>query len=62
LFFLLRTLFGESVVSFFSNVIYISYLVFLTLANGFYGFTFWCTNKYYIKANWQVSFLSPLLF
>jgi hypothetical protein len=35
------------------------------LASGFYGFSFQCTNKYWMifantKAYWQVSFLSPL--
>ncbi len=42
LFFFLKALLGESVAifSFFSSVIYISSLVFLTLANGFYGLSF----------------------
>jgi len=42
LFFLLKALLGESVVTFFlfSNVVYISSLVFKTLADGFYGFSF----------------------
>jgi hypothetical protein len=48
LFFLLRTLLGESSVAFFlfSSVIYISSLVFLTLASGFYWLSFLCKNKY----------------
>jgi len=50
----------------FSSAIYISSLVILTLADGFCGLSFWCTNRYWkifanTKANWQVSFLSPLL-
>jgi hypothetical protein len=42
LFLLLRALLGESIVAFFlfSNVMYISSLVFLTLVDGFYGFSF----------------------
>jgi hypothetical protein len=42
LFFLLKTLIGESVIAFFmfSNVVYISSLVFKTLVSGFYGFSF----------------------
>jgi hypothetical protein len=42
MFFLLRALLGESIVAFFlfSSAIYISSLVFLTLANGFYGLSF----------------------
>jgi len=42
LFFLLRTLLGKSVTTFFLffSVVYISSLVFLTLANGFYGLSF----------------------
>jgi succinate dehydrogenase hydrophobic anchor subunit len=49
----------------FSNVVYISSLVLLTLVGGFYGFSFWCTNRYWkifvnTEANWHVSFLSPL--
>jgi hypothetical protein len=66
-FFLLRTL-GKFATTFFllSNVVYISSLVLLTSVNGFCGFSFWCTNKCRkifanIKANWHVSFLSPLL-
>jgi hypothetical protein len=35
------------------------------LVGGLCGFSFWCANRYrkmfaIIKANWQVSFLSPL--
>jgi hypothetical protein len=43
LFFLLRALLGDFVVAFFlfSSVVYISSLVFFTLAGGFYGFSFW---------------------
>jgi hypothetical protein len=49
----------------FSSVVYISSLVLLTLASGFCGLSFWCTNKYWkifanTKANWQVTFISPL--
>jgi hypothetical protein len=46
LFFLLRAFIGEFATTFFlfSNVVYISSLVLLTLANGFYGFSFWCIN------------------
>jgi len=49
----------------FSNVVFISSLVLLTLVGGFYGFSFWCTNKYCkifanTNADLQVSFLSPL--
>jgi hypothetical protein len=42
LFFLLKALLGESTASFFlfSSVIYISFLVFLTLAGGFCGLSF----------------------
>jgi hypothetical protein len=42
-FFLLRTLLGNFVAAFllFSNVAYISFVVFLTLACGFFGFSFW---------------------
>jgi hypothetical protein len=42
LFFLLIALLGESIATFFifSNAIYISSLVILTLTNGFYGFSF----------------------
>jgi hypothetical protein len=48
-----------------SSVVYISSLILLTLVGGFYGFSFWCTNKYwkiFISTNvdWQVSFISPL--
>ncbi len=39
LFFLLRTLFGKSIATFFLFVC-ISSLIFFTLANGFYGFSF----------------------
>jgi hypothetical protein len=48
LFFFLKTLLRKSVVVFFlfSSVIYISSLVLLTLAGGFYGLSFWCTNRY----------------
>jgi len=67
LFFLLRTLLGEYVVAFFlfSNVVYISSLVLLTLVGGLCGFSFWCTNEYRkifanTKVDWLVSFLSPL--
>ncbi len=50
LFFLLNTLLKESVVAFFlfSNVVFISSLFLLTLASGFYGFSFQCTNKYWM--------------
>jgi hypothetical protein len=67
LFFLLKALFGDSVSTFrvFSNATYISSLVLLTLACGFYGFSFWWINKYFkifanIRVNRHVSFLSPL--
>jgi len=67
-FFLLRTLLGNFVAAFllFSNVAYISFVVFLTLACGFFGFSFWWTNRYLniftnIRVDWHVSFLSPLL-
>jgi len=42
LFFLLRTLLGKSAIAFFwfSNVAYISSLVFFTLVNGLRGFSF----------------------
>jgi hypothetical protein len=38
----------------------------LTLACGFFGFSFWWTNRYLniftnIRVDWHVSFLSPLL-
>ncbi len=48
LFFFLRTLLGKFVVAFFlfSNVVCISSLVLLTLAGGFYGFSFCYTIKY----------------
>jgi hypothetical protein len=48
LFFLLRTLLGDFAATFllFSNVTYISFLIILTLACGFCGFSFWWTNKY----------------
>jgi hypothetical protein len=47
LFFLLKTLLKESIVAFlFFNVVYISFLVLLTLVGGFCGFSFSCTNKY----------------
>jgi hypothetical protein len=48
LFFLLRTLIGESMATFFLffSIIYIS-SVFLTLTNGFCGLSFWCTTKYW---------------
>jgi hypothetical protein len=48
LLFLLRTLLGEFVATFFlfSNVVYISSLILLTLVDGFCGFSFWCTNIY----------------
>jgi hypothetical protein len=47
LLFFLRTLLKEFATTFFlfSSVVYISSLVFLTLVDGFYGFSFWCTNK-----------------
>jgi hypothetical protein len=68
MFFLLITFFGKSVITFFlfSNAIYIFSLIFKTLANGFCGFSFWCTNKYWniftnSNSDWHVSFLSPLL-
>jgi len=68
LFFLLKTLFRESIAAFFmfTSVVYISSLVVLTLASGFCGLSFWCTNKYWkifanTKANWHIYFLSPLL-
>ncbi len=40
---LLRTFLGDSIVAFFllSNVVYISSLVFFTLASGFGGLSFW---------------------
>jgi hypothetical protein len=64
LFFLLK----ESVATFFlfSSVVWISFLVLLSLVGGFYGFSFWCTNRYQkifsnTNANWQVYLLSPLL-
>jgi hypothetical protein len=67
LFFLLKALLGESTMAFFlfSNVVYISFLVFKTLVSGFCGLSFWCTNIYWkifanTKANWWVSFLFPL--
>jgi hypothetical protein len=42
LFFLLKTLLGEFVVAFFmfSSVVYISFLVLLSLVGGFYGLSF----------------------
>jgi hypothetical protein len=48
LFFLLRGFLGDSIVAFFifSIVIYIFFFILLTLACGFYGFSFWRTNKY----------------
>jgi hypothetical protein len=48
LFFLLKALIGESAEAFFqfSNVIYISSLVLLTLVGDFYGLSFCYTNKY----------------
>jgi hypothetical protein len=67
MFFLLRAFLGDFATTFllFSNVACISYLVFLTLACGFCGFSFWWINRYLkifagIKANWHVSFLSSL--
>ncbi len=49
LLFLLRTLLRKSATTFFlfSSVVYISSLVILSLVGGFYGFSFWCTNKYW---------------
>ncbi len=67
LFFFLRALLGKSIATFFlfSNVVCISSLVLLTLAGGLCGFSFWYTNIYWkifanTKADWQVSFLTPL--
>jgi hypothetical protein len=67
LFFFLRILLGKFTPTFFlfSSDVYIFSVVLLTLFGGFYGFSFLCTNKYWkifanTKANWQVSFLSPL--
>ncbi len=67
LFFLLRTPLGDYVIIFllFFNAAYISSLVLLTLDCGFYGFSFWWTNKYLkifvkIRVDWYVSFLPPL--
>jgi hypothetical protein len=42
MFFLLRALFGESTMAFFlfSNVVYISSLILLTLVSGLCGFSF----------------------
>ncbi len=66
-FFLSRAVLRDFATTFllFSNVSYISFLILLTLACGFYGFSFWWTNKYLtifasIKVDWHVSFLSPL--
>ncbi len=68
LFFFLRTLFGYSVVAFFlfSNVVCMFSLILFTLADGFYRFSFWWTNRYSkifanINANWHVSLLIPLI-
>jgi hypothetical protein len=68
LFFLLKTFLKFFVTTFFlfSSVVFISSLVLSTLVGGFYEFSFLCTNKYRkifanTKADWQVSFLSPLL-
>ncbi len=49
LFFFLKTLLGDCIITFliFSNATYISSLVLLTLACGFYGFSFQWTNKYF---------------
>ncbi len=62
LFFLLKTFFRDFATTFllFSNVACISSLVFLTLACGFCGFSFWWTNIYLqifanIRASWHVS-------
>jgi len=67
LFFFLRALINEFIATFFlfSSVVYISSLVLFTLATGFCGFSFWCTNRYWktfanIKVDWHASFLSPL--
>ncbi len=67
LFFLLRTILGEFAETFFlfSSAAYISSLVLLTLVGNFCGFTFWCTNIYWMifantNVDWHVSFLSPL--
>jgi hypothetical protein len=48
MFFLVRTLIGDSATTFllFSNVACISSLILLTLAYGFCGFSFWWTNIY----------------
>ncbi len=67
LFFLFRAPLRNFVAIFllFSNVIYISSLVLLTLVCGFYGL-FFCGNNIYLKifarimVDWHVSFLSPL--
>ncbi len=47
-FFLLRALLGDFVATFFlfSSEVSISSLVLFTLVDGFYGFSFWWTNKY----------------
>jgi hypothetical protein len=67
LFFFLRKFLKYFVTTFLllCNITCISSLFLLTLACGFYGLSFWWTNKYLqifasIKANWQVSFVSPL--
>jgi hypothetical protein len=48
LFYLLKALLGVSTITFFLfySVVYISSLVVFTLVNGFYGFSFWWTNRY----------------
>ncbi len=48
IFFFLKTLLREYAATFFlfSSVVYFSSLVLLTLASGFYGLSFLCTNKY----------------
>ncbi len=47
-FFLLKALIKDSIATFFlfSSVVCISSLVVFTLAGGFYGFSFWWTNRY----------------
>jgi hypothetical protein len=58
LFFLLKALLGKSVIFFFlfSNDVYISSLVLLTMVGSLCGFSFWCTNRYWkIIANTNVN-------
>jgi ABC-type transport system involved in cytochrome c biogenesis permease component len=64
LFFLLKALLIDSIATFFifSNATYISSLVFLTLAYGFYGFSFrWNLLKSLQYQGWLTSVLVPLI-